>query len=206
MVELQKMRPTLHTTRLTLAPVTDEHLPLLVELNSDPEVMRFLLGRAATPEETYAEWAARRGPRSDEERGLGYWVGFERGTFVGWWSCSAYAADASRAGLGYRLRGEAWGRGLATEGCRAMVAHAFTITGIDRVVAGTMAVNTRSRRVMERLGMVHVRTWHEEFEDPLPGTEHGEVGYELSRARWAATAARTGSRTPPAGPGHGPRA
>jgi RimJ/RimL family protein N-acetyltransferase len=69
-----------------------------------------------------------------------------------------------------------------------MVAHAFTITGIDRVVAGTMAVNTRSRRVMEKVGLAHVRTWHDEFDDPLPGTEHGEVGYELTREQWVARA------------------
>ncbi|HEY3528221.1 MAG TPA: GNAT family N-acetyltransferase [Nocardioides sp.] len=182
------MRPTLHTTRLTLEPVADEHLPLLVELNSDPEVMRFLIGRAATPEETYAEWERRRGPQSDEERGLGYWAGFETaagGGFVGWWSTSHYAGDDTLAGLGYRLRREAWGRGLATEGCHAMLAHAFTIPGIERVAAGTMAVNTRSRRVMEKLGMVHVRTWHEDFAAPLPGTDRGEVGYELTRRRWA---------------------
>jgi len=187
------MRPTIHTPRLTLVAVADEHLPLLVELNSDPEVMRFLLGRAATPEETYAEWARRRGPQSDEERGLGYWVGFEEGTFAGWWSCSAYADDPDAGGLGYRLRQEAWGRGLATEGCRAMVAHAFTVPGIERVVAGTMAVNARSRRVMEKLGMRHVRTWHEKFEDPLPGTEHGEVGYALTREQWEASGKPTQS-------------
>jgi RimJ/RimL family protein N-acetyltransferase len=69
-----------------------------------------------------------------------------------------------------------------------MVAHALTVPGIGRVVAGTMAVNTRSRRVLEKVGLVHVRTWHEEFDDPLPGTEQGEVGYELSREQWAARA------------------
>jgi RimJ/RimL family protein N-acetyltransferase len=179
---------TLHTDHLRLVPVTDEHLPLLVELNSDPEVMRYLIGRAATPEETYAEWERRRGPQSDERRRLGYWVGFEGEDFAGWWSCSAYADDAATAGLGYRLRRATWGRGLATEGCRAMVAHALTVPGIGRVVAGTMAVNTRSRRVLEKVGLVHVRTWHEEFDDPLPGTEQGEVGYELSREQWAARA------------------
>jgi len=198
--------PTLHTHRLTLVPVADEHLPLLVELNSDPEVMRYLTGRAATPEETYAEWERRRGVQSDERRGLGYWVGFAGEAFAGWWSASSYAEDPTRAGLGYRLRREAWGRGLATHGCEAVVAHAFTIPGIDRVVAGTMAVNTRSRRVMEKLDMVHVRTWHEEWDDPLPGTELGEVGYELTRERWAEPGARSGSRTPPAAPDPGHRA
>ena len=201
----RNVRPTLHTDRLRLEPVTDEHLPLLVELNSDPEVMRFLTGRPATPEETYAEWERRRGPQSDEGRGLGYWAGFEGESFAGWWSASHYATDDTMAGLGYRLRREAWGRGLATEGCRAMLAHAFTITGIERVVAGTMAVNTRSRRVMEKLGMTHVRPWHEDWDDPLPGSEQGEVGYELTRERWAARAP-SGARTPPAEPGHARRA
>jgi RimJ/RimL family protein N-acetyltransferase len=183
------MTPTLHTDRLRLEPAGEEHLPLFVELNADPEVMRFLIGRAATPEETYAEWARRLGPQSDADRGLGYWAGFE-GTderFVGWWSASSFVHDPGQAGLGYRLRRDMWGRGLATEGCRAMVAHAFSIPGIERVVAGTMAVNTRSRRVMEKLGMVHVRSWHEEFDDPLPGTELGEVGYELTRDAWTAS-------------------
>ena len=77
-MKLVLMRPTLHTTRLRLEPRSDEHLPFLVELNSDPEVMRYLIGRAATPEETYAEWERRRGPQSDERRGLGYWGGGER--------------------------------------------------------------------------------------------------------------------------------
>jgi RimJ/RimL family protein N-acetyltransferase len=67
-----------------------------------------------------------------------------------------------------------------------MVDHAFSVPGVARVVAGTMAVNTRSRRVMEKLGMVHVRTWHESFDDPLAGTDLGEVGYEITRETWAA--------------------
>jgi RimJ/RimL family protein N-acetyltransferase len=175
------MRPTLHTDRLRLDPITDEHLPLLNGLNADPEVMRYLTGRAADPEETRAEWERRRREYTDEERGLGYWAGYEDDHFVGWWGCSHVAADAACASLGYRLRREAWGRGLATEGCRALVAHAFTIPGIERVVAGTMAVNLRSRRVMEKVGMRHVRTWHETFDNPLQGTEHGEVEYAIAR-------------------------
>jgi RimJ/RimL family protein N-acetyltransferase len=202
MVEQPTMRPTLHTARLRLEPVTDDHLPLMVELNSDPEVMRYLTGRAATPEETYAEWERRRAERSDEGRRLGYWAGFEGRYFAGWWSASVFATDRTRANLGYRLLRAAWGRGLATEGCRAMVDHAFTVPDIQWVVAETMAVNVRSRRVMERLGMLHVRSYVGEWDDPLPGSEQGEVVYELTRTQWAA-ADQTGSRTPPAEPGRG---
>ena len=47
-----------------------------------------------------------------------------------------------------------------------------------------MAVNAASRRVMERLGMKHVRTFFEAYPEPLPGSEDGEVEYAITRAEW----------------------
>jgi RimJ/RimL family protein N-acetyltransferase len=177
----------LPTARLRLEPVTSAHLPLLVELNADPEVMRYLMGRAATPEETAAEWEMRLDTHTDAERGLGYWAGYEDGVFVGWWSASSYAADPTLSGLGYRLRRSAWGRGLASEGARATLAQAFSVPEVDHVVATTMAVNHRSRAVMERIGLRYERTWVEELDDPLPGSELGEVQYGVRRADWLAS-------------------
>ena len=98
------MSARLRTDRLDLESVTDDHLPLLVELNSDPQVMAFILGRSATPEETYAEWRRRLDHQSDAARGLGYWAGFEDGQFVGWWSASAFEGRPELSGVGYRLR------------------------------------------------------------------------------------------------------
>lgn len=55
--------------------------------------------------------------------------------------------------------------------------------GFEKVVACTMAMNSGSRRVMEKIGMKHVRTVP--FEDAVfPGTEQGEVWYELTRSEW----------------------
>ncbi|MGZ4466294.1 MAG: GNAT family N-acetyltransferase [Nocardioides sp.] len=186
--------PTLATDRLTLVPVAGEHLALLVDLNRDPEVMRHLLGRAAEPEETLTEWDTRLGAQSDPGRGLGHWAGFIPGLtsdapdFVGWWSASSFADDPSQAGLGYRLRRWAWGQGLATEGARAVVAHAFTVPGVERVVASTMAVNLASRAVLAKAGLRHTDTWVREWADPLPGWEQGEVEYAVTRREWAARA------------------
>lgn len=86
--------------------------------------------------------------------------------------------------LGYRLHRAGWGNGYATEGSRALIRKGFTELGMRRVWAQTMAVNSRSRRVMEKAGLAYVRTSHEEFDDPLPGTEHGEVEYALTKAEW----------------------
>lgn len=182
------MLPTLHGDRLRLEPVADEHLGLLVGLNADPVVMRHIRGRAATPAETHAEWEQRRGPQSDHARGLGYWVGFVDGGFVGWWSASSFATDPSTSGIGYRLPRAAWGAGLATEGARLMVDQAFTVPEVRRVVASTMAVNAGSRAVLAKAGLRHTDSWVREWEEPVPGWEHGEVLYELSREEYAAHA------------------
>jgi RimJ/RimL family protein N-acetyltransferase len=165
--------PSLHGDRLRLEPVADEHLDLLVGLNADPEVMRFILGRAATPDETREEWSERRGLRTDAERGLGYWVGFADGEFVGWWSASAFAPAPARSGIGYRLRRSAWGAGYATEGARVMLDHAFAVTGVEGVFASTMAVNVGSRAVLTKLGLRHTDTWVQDWPSPAGNPSPG---------------------------------
>jgi len=177
-------RPRLTTERLRLEPLTAEHTELLVELDSDPEVLRFIFGRALSREEVVGTWAATRLRPEAAARGIGYWAGFEEDIFVGWWALALDPADRSTAELGYRLRRDAWGRGLATEGSRALLDHAFTTLGLPRVWAVTMAVNTGSRAVMARLRMQHVRTEVLEWDDPLPGWEQGEVFYEIEQSAW----------------------
>jgi RimJ/RimL family protein N-acetyltransferase len=165
----------LETERLLLRPITLDDVGLLVELDSDPEVMRYLTGRPSTRAEvetTVHENLGRRWIATDKETG----------EFVGWFGLVP-GPDAS-FDVGYRLRREWWGLGLGTEGTQALIDAAFGVVEARRVTAQTMAVNTRSRRVMERCGMRHVRTFHCEWDDPLPGTEEGEVEYELTREEW----------------------
>lgn len=66
--------PTLTTERLRLRPVTADDLDLMISLNSDPAVMTFVRGRAATAQETADEWRQRWERQSDPARGLGYWA------------------------------------------------------------------------------------------------------------------------------------
>ncbi len=147
-------------------------LDVMVELNADPRVMTFIRGRAATADETHDEWRQRLEHQTDRGRGLGYWAGFEDGVFAGWWSASSFEGRPEISGIGYRLRAAAWGRGLATEGARAMVTQAFACPEVERVFASTKAANTGSRRVLEKLGMWHTST----------GPQEDEVLYELGRA------------------------
>lgn len=177
--------PALSTDRLELRPVEVDDLDLMVDLNSDPGVMTYIRGRAATPDETVAEWRQRLEHQSDPARGLGYWAGFEARTFVGWWSASSFEGRPEISGIGYRLRAVGSGRGLATEGARAMIRRAFACRDIGRVFATTMAANAGSRRVLEKLGMAHTATWAaQEEKQQIPSWTYGEVGYELTRAEW----------------------
>ena len=180
------MASSLSTGRLALRPVGDGDLDLMIDLNSDPAVMTYIRGRCATPEETAAEWRQRLDHQSDAARGLGYWAGFEEGSFVGWWSASSFEGRPEISGIGYRVCAAAWGRGLATEGARAMVGQAFSCRDIERVVASTMAANAGSRRVLQKLGMTQDASWPvAEEKQQVLGSKHGEVSYELTRAAWS---------------------
>ncbi len=170
-----RVQTEIKTARLRLRPIRVDDVDLLVGLDSDHEVMRFLTGRPSTAAEVAASIGASIGNR---------WIALDRasGEFVGWFGLVPRGGDAFE--LGYRLMRRWWGFGLATEGGRAMIDEAFAKRGATRVMAQTMAVNQRSRSVMERCGMRHQRTFHVVFEDPLPGTEHGEVEYELIHDEW----------------------
>jgi RimJ/RimL family protein N-acetyltransferase len=94
--------------------------------------------------------------------------------------------------LGYRLRRDSWGKGYATEGSIALIRKGFTELGVHRVFAETMAVNVGSRRVMEKAGLRYVRTFHQDWPERIPGDEHGDVEYALTRAEWLATGTAAG--------------
>jgi len=76
--------------------------------------------------------------------------------------------------IGWRLAAGYWGQGLATEGARAVVRHAFETAGLTSLVSFTVPQNLRSRRVMEKLGMVH---------DPSDDFDHPRLpeGHPLRR-------------------------
>ncbi|MDZ4140140.1 MAG: GNAT family N-acetyltransferase [Erythrobacter sp.] len=57
--------------------------------------------------------------------------------------------------IGWRLASDCWGRGYATEAARACLAWANANLTDERCVAITAKINARSRRVMERIGMVY---------------------------------------------------
>ncbi len=194
------MRTFLETNRLLLRYAVATDADDLYRLNSDPAVMRYLTAKPATRASTLTEVLPRfmAGPGGAEPR---TWIAVEKASnaFIGGFALDTPEdGPADEAELGYRLRPAAWGKGMATEGARALIAKGFGAPGLSRIWGQTMAVNLGSRRVMEKAGLVYVRTFHLQWDDPLEGTEQGEVEYALTRAEWLGTMAaepcRSGSQ------------
>ncbi|BDV31597.1 GNAT family acetyltransferase [Microbacterium terricola] len=178
---------TLQTDRIRLIPLGDEHLELEVGLDSDPEVMRYLSGDGRTRAQVEVAHGLRLATAQAVE-GLGFWVGFVDDEFVGWWLLqpAGWGEETlvpGQAELGYRLLRPHWGKGLATEGAREMVRHAFQDLGMHRVFALTMTVNERSRATMASAGLEYVRTFYDD-DDHRDGSELGAVEYATTKDQW----------------------
>ena len=99
----------------------------------------------------------------------------------------AEQAKASVGLLGWTMRPESGGRGLATEAVRELVRHAFDDVGVRRVVAECFADNEPSWRLMERLGM---RREAHTVRDNLhrDGAWYDGLTYALLAEEWATRA------------------
>lgn len=135
-----------------------EHLDDLVRLDSDPEVMRFINGGTPSSRESYVAELLPRMTAFDDQP-YGFAAAYHRSRFIGWFHLRPSVADSAVLELGYRLRRDVWGRGLASEGGRALVRYAFEILDRTTVDACADPRNTASIRVMEKCGMHRVGTF-----------------------------------------------
>ena len=167
------MQVFLETGRLILRRFTGDDVDLLVELDADPEVMRYINGgeptsRAEVVDEVLPAFL----DYYERYPGYGFWAAIEKSTgeFLGWFHFRPpHGGRDDEAELGYRLRKSAWNKGYATEGSRALIDKGFIEYGVNRVFATTMAANVGSRRVMEKSGLSYVRTFFGDWPESMPG-------------------------------------
>jgi len=148
------------TARLTLRTWSSGDLREFLELTSHPDVNRFINhGKPVTT--AGAETFLQRQMRTQDERGWCRWaveLHEEPGRAAGW--CGVGCTFAPEIELGWTLRRDLWGRGLATEGAAAALAYCFAVVGFERVIACIDPANDASRRVAERLAMKPDGTLH----------------------------------------------
>ncbi|HAL72587.1 MAG TPA: GNAT family N-acetyltransferase [Verrucomicrobiales bacterium] len=133
----------------------DSDLESFASMNADREVMRFF-PRTLTAEES--RQSLMRFRQGIEQRGWGLWAIQADGKFAGFAGLAEPKFSAHFTPcveIGWRLRQEYWGRGIAFAAARQAADHAFSILRLDQLVSFTAASNLRSRKLMERLGFSH---------------------------------------------------
>jgi RimJ/RimL family protein N-acetyltransferase len=172
----------LRTERLVLRSWRASDREPFAALNADPRVMEWfpeLLTRARSDE------VADRIERAIAENGWGLWA-VEVPAVAGFIGFVGLNPDETTLGrrvveVGWRLDAAHWGKGYATEAARAALAYGFDELGLEAIVAFTAVGNTRSRRVMERLGMT--RDPHDDFEHPRVPVGSPVRAHVMYRAR-----------------------
>ena len=151
-------KPWLETLRLAMREFVPGDFDDLHRLDSDPRVMKYITGKAATRDETRA--AVRRVTRNYglyPNLGAWYTVRRDTGKFIGWFALK-YAGRSPDVEIGYRLLHEAWGQGFATEGATAMYDYGFDDLDLDRIIGVTEPGNKASQRVLLKAGLAD-RGW-----------------------------------------------
>ncbi len=176
---------SLSTERLILRSWRQTDRTGFARLNADVRVMQFMPGLLSREE---SDKLVDHIEEHFSKHGFGLYATEFRDTrtFVGFIGLAMPSFDAPfmpAVEIGWRLAADYWGKGLATEGAREVVRHAFQNLGLDGLVSFTVPANVRSRRVMEKLGMHHDPC--ADFEHPKLPESHclrPHVLYRLSRA------------------------
>ncbi len=190
--------PTLKTARLILRRWQKADLEPFSQLNSDNKVMEYF-PKTLTENETRSFIATVEMHFEREKCGL--WVVElpETGEFAGFVGLSKPRFQAHFTPcieVGWRLAHKHWGKGYAPEAAREALRDGFERLGLDEIVSFTARQNTKSIRVMEKIGMKTDPA--EDFEHPSLLDGHHlrwHVLYRLNRNDWKAASEADSARS-----------
>lgn len=173
------------TERLILRVISAQDACDLIDLDSDPEVMRYLTdGEPTEPQIIYEKALPRMTRFNKATKSYEYFAAVEKATgeFIGWFHFrppfDLSAAEPGEMELGYRLKRRAWGMGYATEASKAIIRKGFLSMNVQVVSARAMAANKASIRVMEKVGL----EFHSHFtEEKFPGQDKRAVKFLLKK-------------------------
>jgi RimJ/RimL family protein N-acetyltransferase len=169
----------LETERLHLRTWSGEDFEALRRLTADPEVMRYIsVGAPWSGAQTRA--FIDRQIANAREHGFCLWALQEKasGELIGQTGLQ-YLGTSGEVEIGWWLRRDRWGRGLATEAAHAALRFAFEGAGLKRVVAIANPANRASHAIMEKIGLRFVRA--------ASSTEFGLGDVELPCVLYAMT-------------------
>jgi [ribosomal protein S5]-alanine N-acetyltransferase len=155
------------TERLILRELIPSDAEGMFELDSDPEVHRFLGNHPKTHiDEAMADIEFVR--KQYIENGIGRWAMVEKssGDFMGWTGLKLFTIEVNGHinyyDVGYRLIRRYWGKGYATESAIASVNYGFDVLKAKEIIGTVHPQNFASKKVLEKAGFKYIET----FESP----------------------------------------
>jgi RimJ/RimL family protein N-acetyltransferase len=159
----------------------DSDLDRYAEMNCDPKVMRYFPSLA---DRAQSEASLQRQRGLIQERGWGLWALEVDGLFAGFVGLAVpnFKAEFTPCvEIGWRLRREYWGRGIAYCGALQALEYGFGVLKLREIVSFTSTLNVPSRRLMERLEFVHDSSG--DFDHPSIAEGHELRRHVLYRKR-----------------------
>lgn len=169
------------TPRLVLREILPSDVEGMYELDSDPEVHRYLRNKPVQNKEQVAE-VIEFIRKQYVENGIGRWAVVEKETnnFVGWTGLKLVKEKTNNHinyyDLGYRLIKKYWGKGYATESALASLAYGFDVMKLEEVFAAAEVNNLASNNILKKIGF----QWDGTFD--FDGSESN--WYRLEKGTW----------------------
>lgn len=182
-----KSLPVITAERVVLRWVSENDIDSLLEIFSDPQVMRYWSTAPFTDREE-AVALQREIATSNENNSMLKWGLALRDSdrLIGTTTLFHLNLDNGRAEVGYAMGRAYWGKGYMNEALQALLAHAFEVMQLRRLEADVDPRNTASIRTLERLGFQkegYLRErWH------VNGEIQDAIFYGLLRREWLKSA------------------
>ena len=182
MIEAESL-PTLRAERVLLRWLTDEDVPALYEIFSDPEVMRYW-SFAPFEDEAAASDFLKKIRQYFRDKRLFQWgvTLVDDPKVIGTCTLAQLDVRNRRAALAFALGRAHWGHGYVTEAARRLLDYAFADLDVRRIEADVDPRNTACLRVMERLGFEREGYMRERW--IVDGEVQDSVFFGLLRREW----------------------
>ena len=147
------MHIVFETPRLILGQFTEDDAELILHLNSDPDVVKYVHEPLLKTEEQ-AKKIIVDIILPQYKNNLGRWATYTKSNneFIGWCGLK-YLADRDEIDLGYRLKKSAWGKGFATEAAKHTLDHGFVKLKLEVIFGKSHTQNIASINILKKIGM-----------------------------------------------------
>lgn len=154
--------PILHTDRIDLVEIKQEHLGDIYKLFSDPKVTQYYNVITLTSEEEAQKFIDWFHNRFEEKLGVRWGIALKgQSNIIGTIGFNNFIKN-HRANLGYDLQSKYWNNGYSTEAIKTIIEFGFKTLEINRIEAEVMQGNLASERVLDKIGFKNegiLRQW-----------------------------------------------